>query len=193
MPAMCNEYENPFSLWEEYAAMMAAADLGTTTDRPPLDLPRTTSTRVGDLAPVLRASGNVVEAALMKFGFPPPRPNAAPVFNYRSEGRRFGDSNRCLIPARAFYEFTGSRYPKTKHRIAIQDTPWFAIAGLWRPGPEGDAFTMFTIEPGADVAPVHGRQVVVLPPGDWAAWLYTSPSPRAICSSRHRRGRLPTK
>jgi putative SOS response-associated peptidase YedK len=169
---MCNEYDNPFALWEEYAAMMAGADLGTTTHQPSFDLPQASSTRIGDLAPVLRASGNVVEVALMKFGFPPPRPKAGPVFNFRSEGRRFADSNRCLIPARGFYEFTGSKYPKTKHRFTLKGEPWLAIAGLWRPGPGGDVFTMLTTEPGPDVAPVHDRQIVVLPPKDWAAWIY---------------------
>lgn len=30
---------------------------------------------------------------------------------------------------------------------------------------------MLTTEPGPDIAPYHSRQVVVLRPGDWAAWL----------------------
>ena len=51
-----------------------------------------------------------------------------------------------------------------------------AIAGLWREGSgnQPDAFTMLTTEPGPDVAPYHDRQVVVLPPADWASWLYLS-------------------
>lgn len=36
------------------------------------------------------------------------------------------------------------------------------------------AFAMLTTEPGPDVAPYHDRQVVVLEPKDWAAWLYLS-------------------
>ena len=31
---------------------------------------------------------------------------------------------------------------------------------------------MLTTEPSPDVAPYHNRQVVVLPPSDWTAWLY---------------------
>ena len=31
---------------------------------------------------------------------------------------------------------------------------------------------MLTTAPGDDVAPYHNRQVVVLRPEDWAAWLY---------------------
>jgi putative SOS response-associated peptidase YedK len=36
----------------------------------------------------------------------------------------------------------------------------------------GDAFTLLTTEPGPDVAPIHNRQVVVLPRDDWRAWLF---------------------
>ena len=31
---------------------------------------------------------------------------------------------------------------------------------------------MLTTEPGPDVEPYHDRQVVVLRPEDWAAWLF---------------------
>jgi putative SOS response-associated peptidase YedK len=31
---------------------------------------------------------------------------------------------------------------------------------------------MLTTAPGVDVAPYHDRQVTVLRPEDWAAWLY---------------------
>jgi putative SOS response-associated peptidase YedK len=34
-----------------------------------------------------------------------------------------------LIPASAFFEFTGKRYPKAKHRFALKDAPFMAIAG----------------------------------------------------------------
>ena len=53
----------------------------------------------------------------MTFSFPPERQGGAPIFNFRSEGRHFAKSNRCLIPASAFFEFTGKKYPKAKHRF----------------------------------------------------------------------------
>lgn len=31
---------------------------------------------------------------------------------------------------------------------------------------------MLTTSPGPDIEPYHNRQVVVLQPQDWAAWLY---------------------
>ena len=55
------------------------------------------------------------------------------------------------------------------------DEPIFAIAGLWRPSDQGEAFTMLTCEPGPDIAPYHSRQVVVLGPAAWARWLVGDP------------------
>jgi putative SOS response-associated peptidase YedK len=168
---MCNEYEFQ-TQWEEYVELMAALELGIPATQGPADLPRLASIRIGDTAPVMRPAGNGVELAPMRFGFPAPRPKAGPVFNFRSEGRSFRDSNRGLIPATGFFEFTGAKYPKTKHRFWMEGVSLFAIAGIWRDGDKGPAFTMLTTEPGPDVAPIHDRQIVALPPQDWAAWLY---------------------
>jgi putative SOS response-associated peptidase YedK len=50
---------------------------------------------------------------------------------------------------------------------------WFCFAGLLRPVPDGGGatFTLLTTEPGADVAPIHNRQVVVLERSSWFGWL----------------------
>jgi len=86
-------------------------------------------------------------------------------------------SNRCLIPATAFFEFTGKRYPKAKHRFALKDAPFMAIAGHWRETENGTpAFTMLTTAPGEDVKPYRDRQVAVLRPEDWVAWLFLTKS-----------------
>ncbi|HVF37894.1 MAG TPA: SOS response-associated peptidase family protein, partial [Sphingomicrobium sp.] len=46
------------------------------------------------------------------------------------------------------------------------------IAAIWRANAEvGEAFTLLTAEPGADVAPYHRRQIVLLGPADWMRWL----------------------
>ena len=87
-----------------------------------------------DLAPVMRDAGGHVELVQMRFGLPPAGPKGGPVFNFRSEGRSFANSRRCLVPASAFFEFTGTRYPKAKHRFTLNGAPFMAIAGLWRRG-----------------------------------------------------------
>jgi putative SOS response-associated peptidase YedK len=155
---------------------MQALELGIPAEQGEADLPQAASIRISDTGPVMRASGNVVELVPMRFGFPPARPKAGPVFNWRSEGRKFDPSKRGLIPASAFFEFTGTKSPKAKHRFSLKDAPFMAIAAIWRQ--EGDSvppsFAMLTTAPGPDIAPYHDRQVVVLPPEDWAAWLYRS-------------------
>ena len=168
---MCNDYEQHVA-WAEYCKMMQRLELGIPTQQTELDLPQADDIKIRDNAPIMRASGNVVELVPMAFGFPP-KGRGGPVFNFRSEGRHFDKSNRCLIPASAFFEFTGRKYPKAKHRFTLKDEPFMAIAGIWRDQPDGSpAFTMLTTEPGPDVAPIHDRQVVVLEPENWAAWLY---------------------
>ncbi len=59
-----------------------------------------------DPAPVVRAFEDGVRLDQLRWGFPPPRPKAGPVINFRSEGRRF-THGRCLAPATHFFEFTG--------------------------------------------------------------------------------------
>src|SRR5687767_13952049 len=121
-----------------------------------------------------------------------PGPNGRPVYNFRSEGREFGNSpngGRCLIVADGFYEFTapsvepGAPKPKRKEKWLFTkgDEEWFCIAGIWRTSPEvGEAFTMLTVEPGADVAPYHDRQIVVLDRQHWASWLDASVPAREL-------------
>jgi putative SOS response-associated peptidase YedK len=93
------------------------------------------------------------------------------VFNFKSEGRDFSRNDRCLIPADGFYEFTTPADPakkrKDKHLFTLAGEPWFWIAGIVKEG----AFTMLTTAPGPDVAPIHDRQIVVLPIARGLDWL----------------------
>lgn len=113
--------------------MMQAADLGIPTKNSQRDLPKADDIKINDMGPVMRASGNVIQLVSMTFGFPPSG-RGGPVFNFQSEGRHFDKSNRCLIPASAFFAFTGKKYPKAKHRCTLKGVPFLAIAGLWRDG-----------------------------------------------------------
>jgi putative SOS response-associated peptidase YedK len=169
---MCNDYEQHVR-WAEYRKMMQELELGIPSQQAELDLPQADDVRINDIGPVMRATGNGIELVPMTFSFPPSREGGAPVFNFRSEGRHFVKSNRCLVPASAFFEFTGKRYPKAKHRFSLKGSPITAIAGIWKPG-QGNhppSFTMLTTAPGPDVVPYHHRQVVVLRPEDWSAWI----------------------
>jgi putative SOS response-associated peptidase YedK len=134
-----------------------------------------------DKAPVIRQVEDGFEFAQLRWGFPPARPKGGPVINFRSEGRRF-PTGRALVPASHFYEFTGSKSPKSKWKFTKTGEDWFCFAGLWRPMPDGagDAFTLLTTEPGPDIAPIHNRQMVVLERHQWRAWLELAGSESAL-------------
>ena len=169
---MCNDYEENVA-WARYRAAMRTVDLAIAERQSSVDLPPVADIWIGNTGPVARWAGHAVELAPMRFGMMPANPRCGPVFNLRSEGRHFANSNRCLVVASAFYEFTGASYPKTKHRFTLNDAPCMAIAGIWRAGSgnQPDEFAMLTTVPGPDVAPIHNRQIIVLRPEAWRAWL----------------------
>ncbi|HEV7287785.1 SOS response-associated peptidase family protein [Sphingomonas sp.] len=142
------------------------------------NLEPTDSIRITDRNVILRASP-VGGAELVVRRWSWPGTHGKPVYNLRSDGRRF-DRGRCLIVADAFFEFSdpapdaAGRRPRRKRRWRFEKRgePWFAIAGIWRAHPEvGEAYTMLTIPPGADVAPYHDRQVAVIERRDFEEWL----------------------
>lgn len=170
---MCNDYEQHVS-HADYTKAIRALELNAPATESEADLPQADDIKIGDMGPVIRAAGNGIELLQMKFGWPPPRPKAGPVFNFKSDGRDFSDSRRCVIVLSGFFEFTGTRYPKAKHRFTLKGSPVMGIAGLWSEDKESGelSFTMLTTAPGPDIEPYHDRQVCVLRPEDWAAWLF---------------------
>jgi putative SOS response-associated peptidase YedK len=181
---MCSDYRTRVELvGVERALAQAGIALSYPEGRPNME-PRD-DVRITDRAPILRASASIPGAAdLVQRRWSWPGPGGKPVYNFRSDGREFG-SGRCLIVADGFYEFTKHTDPKSKRKhkwlFTMKDSEWFGIAGLWRTNPEvGEAFTMLTSEPGADVAPYHNRQIVVLPPSAFARWLDPQVTAKAL-------------
>jgi putative SOS response-associated peptidase YedK len=170
---MCNLYEHNVSYRQyvdEFSQLRLPLVFPTPAEAPNFE-PRQ-EIRPTDLAPVIRPREGGVELVRLKWGFRPGAPKRPPVINFRSEGRRFGQG-RCLAPASAFFEFTGTKYPKTRWRFTDAGHDWFCLAGLWRPA-DGDwpeSFTLLTCEPGEDVRPYHDRQPVPLRREDWGRWL----------------------
>ena len=170
---MCNLYSEKVSyrqLFDEFSQLRLPLVFPPPEAAPNLE--PLEEVRPTDLAPVIRPRDEGVELARLKWGFAPAAPKRPPVINFRSEGRRFG-RGRCLVPASAFYEFTGTKYPKTRWRFTVPGEDWFCLAGLSRSAQEGwpESFTLLTTEPGPDMKPYHDRQVVVVPRGLWRAWL----------------------
>jgi putative SOS response-associated peptidase YedK len=144
--------------------------------------------RITDPAPIVRWNAGEGAAELVQRRWSWPGPGGKPVYNFRSDGREFGNSEkggRCLIVTDGFYEFTAPKAPrgdkrKDKWLFTMAGRDWFAIAGLWRSTDVGEAFTMLTTEPGPDVAPYHHRQVALLAHERWGAWLDGSGSARDL-------------
>lgn len=143
---------------------------------------------ITDSAPIVRASAdNPHEYELVVRRWSWPGPGGKPVYNFRSDGREF-PSGRCLIIADGFYEFTVPADPKQKRKdrwlFTRADGQMIGIAGIVRTVDKvgdardvGEAFTMLTTPPGPDIAPIHNRQVAILPADEWAAWLgYRAPA-----------------
>lgn len=132
--------------------------------------------RITDPAPIIRAATDTPGAVeLVQRRWSWPGPGGKPVYNYRSDGREFGNG-RCLIVTDGFYEYTSPADPKQKRKdrwlFTLAGAEWFGIAGLWRRDPAvGESFTMLTTEPGPDVSPYHHRQVAVLRDDQWDRWL----------------------
>jgi SOS response associated peptidase (SRAP) len=66
----------------------------------------------------------------------------------------------------------------------LRDGRPFAFAGLWERWDKGEELiescAILTTEANAVVRPVHERMPVILPPEDFAAWLYPLGSPAAL-------------
>ena len=88
--------------------------------------------RITERAPIVRARADGAGWELVERRWSWPGTGGKPVYNFRSEGRRFA-SGRCLILADAFYEYTAPADPKAaqdRWRFTLPDGSLFAIAGL---------------------------------------------------------------
>ena len=107
VPPMCNKYRSRLAI---DALLGGFPDLRTPKGLPNLE-PRD-EISITDAAPIIQLDDEGAPSlAQMRWSWPGPR--GKPVYNFRSEGRRFA-SGCCLIPVDGFYEFTDpSRRPRS--------------------------------------------------------------------------------
>jgi putative SOS response-associated peptidase YedK len=96
---------------------------------------------------------------------------------YRSAFKK----RRCIIPADGFYEWQKRPGQKSKQPFFIHrpDGEPYAFAGLWETwkGPDGKgdevlrSCTIITTTPNDEMAKIHDRMPVILPPEAWDTWL----------------------
>lgn len=162
---MCNEYAQECSL-DELLEVFGQLQLSLGWDGGAPNMEPRASIRPTDPSFVIVPDGGGARLTRMRWGFPGPR---GPIINFRSDGRAF-PRGRCLVPVDAFFEFTGAKAPKSKWRFTSSEGSFLGVAGLIRE----DRFSLLTCPPGADIAPYHDRQIVILPRDRWAAWLDTT-------------------
>ena len=172
---MCNDYRllvDAASIIEDFADLKITIRFSEGVP----NLEARQDIKITDVAPIVRTvEGQHGEGDLVQRRWSWPGPSKRPVYNFRSDGRQFA-SNRCLIVADGFYEFTDPKQPgkklKDKWLFTRKDEPIFCVAGIWRATADvGEAFTMLTMAPGPDIAPYHDRQIVILEREAWADWL----------------------
>jgi putative SOS response-associated peptidase YedK len=86
-------------------------------------------------------------------------------------------SQRCLIPAAEFCEWSGEAGSKTTHWFGVRDSEMFCFAGIWRPTEDGNAFAFLTCDYLGDpsshiVGAIHPKAMtVIVEPADYDRWL----------------------
>lgn len=174
---MCNAYAMkipPSALVEAFAQFRIPLVFPDgTPNAEPADMLRPT-----DPALLIRpAAQGSASLTAVRWGLPPTQPKRPLLINMRSEGRIFR-AGRALAPLSWFYEYTGTKYPKTRWTIAPTNDDLLTFACLWKATDQGPRFTLLTVDAGPDIVPIHGRQPAVITPERWADWLdETRPQP----------------
>ncbi len=117
---------------------------------------------------------------------------AARMINARAEtvatSRAYAPSfarRRCLVPADGWYEWVrepgGKRQP---YYMTPKDGSVLAFAGIWSVWESADSelltFSVLTTAAVGELAEVHDRMPLLLPPQRWASWLGPTGEPAAL-------------
>lgn len=113
-------------------------------------------------------------------------------FNARCEGVSSASTfkgafarRRCIIPASAWFEWTGDKGSKVKHRFARRDGQAIWFGGIWdrvESPDEGEvtSFTIITSEAEGWLTGYHTRAPMILEPSEWNCWLDPANDPESI-------------
>lgn len=113
-------------------------------------------------------------------------------FNARCEGVTTASTfkgsfarRRCLVPANAWYEWTGDKGAKTKHTFRRADGGIIWFAGIWDKVTTPDAgdltsFTIMTTTSADMLADYHDRAPVILEPEDFDVWMDPTNDPTEV-------------
>ncbi len=93
---------------------------------------------------------------------------------------------RCLVPADGWYEWLRTGGAKQPYFMTRADGDVLAFAGIWTTWGQGDGrrltFSVLTLPAVGDLALVHDRMPLVLPPRRWEEWL-TAPDATGLLTA----------
>lgn len=198
---MCNRYSNQVA-YRSYVEVLRDLGISLVSPEPNAapNLEPRDNIRPTDRAPILRPVPGGVELRELRWGLIPRyhtksiKEWSLLMTNARSEtlltNRYFKDaatSQRCLVPADQFYEWTGPKGQKTKWAFRVKDAEWFCFAGIWERAKttdgEVESFALVTMPAGPDVQPYHDRQPVILQPRQYKEWLDAGSDTAPLLSS----------
>ncbi|WP_282611123.1 SOS response-associated peptidase [Pelagibius sp. Alg239-R121] len=179
---MCGSFDTANLSWQDIV------DLARLTTNEPLPLfsgkdrfPMRKKTKAAgewNGTPIIRDRNDVREAAEAQWGLVPfwwRKPlseKAFDTFNAKLEGvretksyRHALEKQRCVIPTSCFYESTGPKGGKTKHRVTLAGGGPVMLAGLYDYNKDLEllSFTIITTEPGPRFRAFHHRVPAILP------------------------------
>lgn len=184
---MCGRFKRHSKFWDRIFEILSM-------NAPALDMSGDEEIRPTDLYPIIgaRPEGYAIGPARWSLI---PRSHTGPVkefklttFNARIEtaatSKVFATPWRkrhCLVPADAFWEWSGETGQKQKWQITRADNHPLMFAGLWDRTETTDgpvtSFTILIRPAGEDMAPIHTREPVILHPDQWRDWLDLNPLP----------------
>lgn len=113
-------------------------------------------------------------------------------FNARCEGVATASTfkgafarRRCIVPASAWYEWTGDKGSKVKHTFKRADDGLIWFGGIWDRCTTTDkgeisSFTIITGPSEGWLTDYHDRAPMILEPDEWGLWLDPSNDPEAV-------------
>ena len=124
---------------------------------------------------VISQNGLQPEAAFPHWGLPPSGDGRSFLINARmetaAEKPTFRDAfanRRCLVVASGWYEWSA---PKQPWHVQLCDGGVMAFGGLLFRRGDQDRFVVMTSAADGDLAAIHHRAPLVLPPDRWQRWL----------------------
>lgn len=189
---MCGRFTQRFS-WREVHAFL-------TLNGPPRNLRSRYNVAPSQEVAAVRAGEHGRELSMLRWGLIPGWARDARIgnklINARAETasakpafRAAFRARRCLIPADGFYEWTGRESTRQPWLIGLENGALFAFAGLWErwmvpdgcvltgslaacaPGDTVETCTILTTSATDELARLHHRMPVILPPDEFDPWL----------------------